>query len=167
MRSLEQFGRGEAAKTQLHPLRLPFAQPYLQWGPSGHGACAAREEEARRPAVVANRRPHAPPEREVIVAAAGGLRRRGTWTRRGRRRRRPYDFAGAAHLGYAGACRPGSADAALSPLPTGGTTTPKYCRCSFPRRRSSLASERRMLTIINQNDYPCSCSNACSHATFG
>jgi hypothetical protein len=78
MRSLEQFGHGEAAKTQLHPLRLPFAQPCPQWGPSGHGACAAREEEAQRPAAMANRRPHAPPQREVIVAAAGGLRRRGT-----------------------------------------------------------------------------------------
>jgi hypothetical protein len=77
---------GRSWENATSPAAPPLCPALPQWGPSGHGGCAAREEEAQRPAAVVSRRPHAPPEREVIVAAAGGLRRRGTWRRRGQRR---------------------------------------------------------------------------------
>jgi hypothetical protein len=77
------------------------------------------------------------------VAAAGGLRRSGTWRRRGRGAAVPMTSP-VLHLSDLLVL------VALD-LPTpprhrcrqGAAATPKYCRCSFPCRRSSLASERR------------------------
>jgi hypothetical protein len=77
------------------------------------------------------------------VAAAGGLRRSGTWRRRGRDTVVPMTSPVQHLLNLL-------VFVALDP-PTpprhrcrqGAAATPKYCRCSFPCRRSSLASERR------------------------
>jgi hypothetical protein len=132
MRSLRAVRSGRSCEKAASPAAPPLCPALPPVGPIG----ARRLRGARRRVTTSCCRgePSSP-----FAAGEGGDRGR----RRGikeewyleeerSRHRRPYDFAGAAPLESAGVRRPGSADAASSPLPTGGRRHPQVLPLLLP-----------------------------------